>query len=101
MAPGATGQTLENVEEHKRLKAWKQSDVEKVKPKFLPYTAYPNQYKYYYFQGYIHRKRNCSRTLGGKFCQHNGEDYKGKIIINSFECDSGECPGKLHQHRDR
>ena len=43
--------------------------------------------------GYKHRQRNCVRTLGGKFCQLDGEDYKGTIKRTSAECISGDCPG--------
>ena len=43
--------------------------------------------------GYKHRERNCARTLGGKFCQLDGEDYKGTIMRNSEMCHSGDCPG--------
>ena len=43
--------------------------------------------------GYKHRQRNCVRTLGGKFCQLDGEDYKGTIKRISAECISGDCPG--------
>ena len=43
--------------------------------------------------GYKQRQRNCTRTLGGKFCQIDGQDYKGTIMRNSVECDSRECPG--------
>ena len=43
--------------------------------------------------GYKHRQRNCVRTLGGKFCQLDGKDYKGTIMRISAECISGDCPG--------
>ena len=43
--------------------------------------------------GYQHRERKCARTLGGKFCQVDGEDYEGRIMRISVECDSGDCPG--------
>ena len=39
------------------------------------------------------RERNCARTLGGKFCQLDGEDYKGTVMRNSKMCHSGDCPG--------
>ena len=43
--------------------------------------------------GYQHRERKCARTLGGKFCQVDGEDYEGRTMRISVECNSGDCPG--------
>ena len=44
-------------------------------------------------QGYQRRKRYCSRTLGGKFCQNDGTDYRAQFMINLTECSSEPCPG--------
>ena len=33
--------------------------------------------------------------MGGKFCQFNGADYKGKSMRTSTDCISVDCPGKL------
>ena len=43
--------------------------------------------------GYKQQQRSCTRTLGGKFCQVDGEDYRGRIERNSVECVSGDCHG--------
>ena len=46
--------------------------------------------------GYKQRQRNCARTLGGKFCQLDGKDYKGRIEKSLVRCNSVDCPGELH-----
>lgn len=44
--------------------------------------------------GYKQQQKNCTRTLGGKFCQLDGEDYKGTIMrMLNVKCDSRACPG--------
>ena len=43
--------------------------------------------------GYKQQEKSCVRTLGGTFCQLDGDDYKGTILRNSVKCHSGDCPG--------
>ena len=45
-------------------------------------------------EGYKTQQRKCKRTLGGKFCQLNGTDYRGIVELRPKICSSGDCPGK-------
>ena len=46
-------------------------------------------------EGYKTQQRKCDRTLGGKFCQIDGEDYKSKTEPRISECSGQKCPGQL------
>ena len=50
--------------------------------------------KYRCGEGYKTSERTCNRTLGGKFCQINGEEYRGILERRSVSCHSGDCPGE-------
>ena len=51
--------------------------------------------------GYKKQRRNCDRTLGGRFCKDEGADYKAGFMLQIIDCDSKpcSCDGKLFCNR--
>ena len=47
-------------------------------------------------EGFKEQERNCTKTLGGRFCKlDDGSDYKGIIYRRSIECHALDCPSEF------